>query len=186
MCTKGKDYANERRRMAIAPPAFPPSTWTNQLLPLYHGTLDIHVLSILTRVHVHQGRAHADFGQGFYTTTVERQAYAWAWQLSQRAPGTLPAVIRFDVDRNRLAALQCIGFVRGSFDADDFWSLIFHCRRGGGTHARTTNDGWYDVAIGPVATSWRRRLTIHDADQVSFHTSRAAMLLNNSNPRRMQ
>src|SRR6266487_482862 len=65
-----------------------------------------------------------------------------------------------------LAALQCVWFVRGSFDADDFWSLVFHCRTGGGKHARTTNYGWYDVAIGPAAASWRQRLTIHDADQV--------------------
>jgi len=172
--------------MAIAPLTFTPSAWTNQLLSLYHGTLDIHVPSILAGINVHQGRAHTDFGQGFYTTTVERQAHAWAWQLPQRAPGTLPAVIRFDVARDRLAALQCVWFVRGSFDADDFWSLIFHCRTGGGNHARTTNQGWYDVAIGPVAASWRQRLTIHDADQVSFHTSRAATLLNSSNPRRMR
>lgn len=83
--------------MAIAPLTFTPSAWTNQLLSLYHGTLDMHVPSILAGINVHQGRAHTDFGQGFYTTTVERQAHAWAWQLSQRAPGTLPAVIRFDV-----------------------------------------------------------------------------------------
>jgi hypothetical protein len=54
---------------------------------------------------MHHSRTHIDFGRGFYTTTVERQAYAWAWQLSQRALGTLPAVIRFDVNRDRLAAL---------------------------------------------------------------------------------
>ena len=172
--------------MAIAPPSFTPSIWTNQLLPLYHGTLDIHVPSILAGVNVHQGRAHTDFGQGFYTTTIERQAHAWAWQLSQRSPGTLPAVMRFDVDRDSLAALQCVWFVRGSFDADDFWSLIFHCRTGGADHARTTNQGWYDVAIGPVAATWRQRLTIYDADQVSFHTNRTATLLDNSNPRRIR
>ena len=91
--------------------------------------------------------------------------------------------MRFDVDRDSLAALQCVWFVRGSFDADDFWSLVFHCRAGEGHHARATNQGWYDVAIGPVAASWRQRLTIYDADQVSFHTGRAATLLNNSNPR---
>jgi hypothetical protein len=91
--------------MAIAPPALTPSTWTNPLLPLYHGTLDVHVPSILAEVNMHHSRTHTDFGRGFYTTTVERQAYAWAWQLSQRALGTLPAVIRFDVNRDRLAAL---------------------------------------------------------------------------------
>jgi hypothetical protein len=45
------------------------------------------------------------------------------------------------------------------------------------------NGGWYDVVIGPVAASWRTRLTIYDADQISFHTPGAAALLNASNPR---
>ena len=169
--------------MATVPPLFIPSRWTNQNLTLYHGTVDVHVPSILAGVNVYQGRAHTDFGRGFYTTTVERQAQAWAWQLSQRSPGTLPATMRFEVDRDHLTDLQCLWFVRGSFDADAFWSFVFHCRTGVGNHARATHQGWYDVVIGPVAASWRQRLTIYDADQVSFHTVRAAHLLNNSTPR---
>jgi hypothetical protein len=169
--------------MATASPSFTPHNWTNQHLTLYHGTLDVHVQSILAGINVNQGRAHTDFGKGFYTTTVERQARAWAWQLSQRSSGTLPAVVRFDVDRDSLAAFECVWFVRGNFDADDFWSLIFHCRTGRSNHGRATNQGWYDVAIGPVAASWRQRLTIYDADQISFHTVRAANLLHSSNPR---
>jgi hypothetical protein len=171
--------------MATAPTAFAPINWTNQGLTLYHGTLDIHVQSIFSRVDVNNGRAHTDFGKGFYTTTVERQARAWAWQSSQRSGGALPAVIRFDVDRDSLAALQCLWFVRGGFDAEDFWSLIFHCRTGGSKYSRGTNQGWYDVVIGPVAASWRQRLAIYDADQISFHTDSAVNLLINSNPRRI-
>ena len=95
--------------MAIVPPSLPPSPWTNQLLSLYHGTLDMHVPSILAGVNVHHGRAHTDFGQGFYTTTVKRQAQAWAWQLSQRIPGTLPAVIRFNIDRDHLERCSAYG-----------------------------------------------------------------------------
>jgi uncharacterized protein DUF3990 len=171
--------------MATASSSFTPSNWTNQLLTLYHGTLDTHVPSILTAVNLNHGRAHTDFGKGFYTTTIEMQARAWAWQLSQRSPGSLPAVIRFDVDRDSLATLACLWFVRGSFNADDFWSLVYHCRRGGGSHARGTNQGWYDVVIGPVAASWRQRLSIYDADQISFHTPGAENLLNSSNRRRV-
>src|SRR6266545_2112421 len=117
--------------MVAIPPTFSPSSWTNQLLTLYHGTVDAYVQSILGGVNISQGRSHTDFGQGFYTTTIERQALSWAWQLSQRLPRTLPAVIRFDVSRDDLADLECLWFVRGSFDADDFWSLVFHCRTGG-------------------------------------------------------
>jgi hypothetical protein len=153
-----------------------PSNWQNQELTLYHGTLDRHVQSILKGVQINQGRASTDLGQGFYTTTLLRQAWSWAWQLSQRQGGQ-PAVVWFQVDRDALADLDSIWFVRGNFDADDFWSLVWHCRRGSPNHGRP---GWYDVAIGPVASSWRQRQTIYDADQVSFHTQKAADLLDNS------
>jgi hypothetical protein len=171
--------------MATSPLSLTPAPWTNQYLTLYNGTLDIYVSSILAGVKVSKGRSHTDFGMGFYTTTVERQAQSWAWQLSQHTSGTLPAVIRFDVNRDDLAALQCLGFVRGSFDADDFWSIIFHCRTGSPNHSRPMNSGWYDVVFGPVAASWQQRLTIYDADQISFHTPAGETLLNNSNPRKV-
>lgn len=170
---------------AVSPPSTP-SIWTNHPLALYHGTVDRYVSSILSGIDVRKGRAHTDFGQGFYTTTVERQALSWAWQLSRRLPGTLPAVIRFDVNRGDLADLESLWFVRGNFDAHDFWSLVFHCRTGGGPHGRVGIQDWYDVVIGPVAASWRQRQTIYDADQVSFHTVKAANLLNASNPRKIR
>jgi hypothetical protein len=159
--------------------------WTNQKASLYHGTLDIYVHLILGGIKVNKGRKYTDFGRGFYTTTVQRQAESWAWQLSQLRVGTLPAVICFDVDRDELAKLDCLCFVRGSFDADDFWSFILHCRSGGTDHGRAILD-WYDVVIGPVAAIWTQRLAIYDADQISFHTDKAADLLNKSNPRRVK
>lgn len=39
-----------------------------------------------------------------------------------------------------------------------------------------------DMVAGPVASSWRQRLLHADVDQISFHTSTAADLLDNSNP----
>ena len=72
-------------------PSLTPISWTNQPLRVYHGTVDIHAGSVLSRVDPSQGRPTTDFGQGFYTTTVLRQAEAWAWQLTQRAAGLLQA-----------------------------------------------------------------------------------------------
>lgn len=160
-----------------------PKRWSNQNLLLYHGTLDIHVSSILSAISLSAGRTHTDFGQGFYTTTVLRQAEAWAWTLSQRKPGTKPAVIRFTLKRDDLAVLETLYFVRGSFDADDFWSLIFHCRYGRTPHGRKRGSAAYDVVVGPVAASWQQRLAIFDADQISFHTLKAIGLLNKSKKR---
>lgn len=152
-----------------------PPQWSNGDLTLYHGTLAQHAQSILNnRVNLAKGKPGADFGRGFYTTTVRRQAESWAWQLSVRNPSDRPAVLSFRVKRVELGWLDNLWFVRGSFDAVDFWSLVFHCRSGG-DHLQP---GWYDVVIGPVAAFWRQRLVIYDADQVSFHTQRAADLLN--------
>jgi hypothetical protein len=57
------------------------------------------------------------------------------------------------------------------------WSLVCYCRTGGVAHGRIPKGGWYDIVVGPVAASWRKRLSIQDADQVSFHTPAAASLL---------
>ncbi|HZU36124.1 MAG TPA: DUF3990 domain-containing protein, partial [Gemmataceae bacterium] len=60
-----------------------PPNWMNQSIALFHGTLDTHANAILSKgVNTALGRRHTDFGQGFYTTTVEQQARSWAWQLS--------------------------------------------------------------------------------------------------------
>lgn len=171
--------------MVAVPPGSAPSPWANPRLILYHGTVDTEARSILSGVQISKGRANTDFGRGFYTTTAERQALAWGWALSQRRPGTQPAVIRFDVDRDDLLQFECLPFVRGSFDADDFWSLVFHCRSTGADHSRQGTHRWYDLVVGPVAASWRQRLALYDTDQISFHTDSVANLLNRSNPRRI-
>jgi hypothetical protein len=169
----------------IQPAPFTPQLWSNQPLILYHGTLDIHVFSILRGVDVSDGRNDTDFGRGFYATTVERQAHSWALRKAARRSGARPAVVRFVVGRSELAQLDSLWFVRGAFDAEDFWSLVFHCRNGGRGHLRKNRRGWYDVVVGPATASWEQRLTLVDVDQVSFHTKRAAQLLDRSQPERI-
>jgi len=167
-----------------------PRRWGNQHITLYHGTLDIHTASIMKGVDLRYAREDTDFGKGFYTTTLNRQALRWAWQLSGQVDGTKPAIIQFEVNRDELASLDIICFVRGDFEADDFWSLVFHCRTDQDHHGRGKADGWYDLAIGPVAARWKHRVAFSrangsdfDADQVSFHTPRAVKLLNQSQPK---
>ena len=106
--------------MARKPLIATPRGWSNQTAALYHGTIDGHLPAILAGVDVTKGRRYTDFGRGFYCTTLERQARTWAWELSRQRPGSYPAVVRFDVDRNALAALEALCFVRGSYDAEDF------------------------------------------------------------------
>lgn len=165
--------------MSISPVFVPPPFWTNQPVRLYHGTIDPHARTISSSgVRISFGRVGADFGPGFYTTTIERQARSWAWQLAGHHRGTA-RIVYADVDREALTRLDCLAFVRGDFDADDFWSLVVHCRRGGTDHARLlAGKRRYDMVIGPVAAIWRQRLLIAGADQISFHTSAAEAVLN--------
>jgi hypothetical protein len=90
--------------------------------------------------------ADTDFGRGFYTTTLERQARQWAWnrfyKLQKGDPKTknYPVVLRFRVRRYSvsktspaldcgLADLESLAFVIGDYNNDDFWSLVQHCRQ---------------------------------------------------------
>jgi hypothetical protein len=157
----------------------PSPPWTNQPVRLYHGTTTAHAFAITTSgVRVSASRTRIDFGQGFYTTTVQRQAQAWAWQLTD-GRAAKPAVVYADVDRDVLAGLDCLWFVRGDFQAEDFWSFVVHCRTYGTDHARlTAGKSRYDVVIGPVTAMWKQRTPMPDSDQISFHTSAAEAVLN--------
>jgi Protein of unknown function (DUF3990) len=140
-----------------------------------------------------------DFGRGFYTTTVERQAKQWAWRRfldwqkqNRRATGNEPVVMRFQMRRysltkKRLAIhergiddLLTLAFVHGDYGNDDYWSLVQHCRASTtakiNDHRRAPNR-WYDVVIGPVAAFWTQRVAMPDADQVSFHTKSGIQIL---------
>lgn len=165
--------------LTLAPFAAPPG-WRNQPLTLYHGTLAAHVTDLLKGVRVQTGRALVDFGRGFYTTTVLHQAQTWAIQRALLQPGMQSAVLGLELDREQLARLNCLWFVLGDREADDFWSLVYHCRGGGQAHLRKTKLGWYDAVVGPVTADWRQKLLLADTDQISFHTPRAERLLNQS------
>lgn len=145
-----------------------------------------------TGIDLAQCRVDTDFGRGFYTTTIRRQAEQWAWdRLRQGRPawrrGNQAVVLRFRVSRARLGRLRSLQFVLGDFHNEDFWSLVQHCRRSvpavqGRSEVihdhRCPRFGWYDVVTGPVAAFWRQRVAMADADQVSFHTPKAVQILN--------
>jgi hypothetical protein len=104
---------------------FPPPPWTHAAIRLYHGTVlgDAEEL-VAAGVDVRRGRTRTDFGAGFYTTTLERQAKGWAHQRTRGARAEQAAVVAFDIDREQFGKLATLPFVRGDFDAEDFWSLV--------------------------------------------------------------
>ena len=127
-------------------------------------------------------KPHRDFGLGFYTTTSKRQAEAWAYEMVavvNAGGGTgKPGVVEFIMKRGDLAGLDSLSFVQGDFGADDFWSLVFHCRSSYHGYHKPDGDDWYDLVVGPVAGFWRQRVALQGYDQTSFHTDNSVKLLN--------
>lgn len=159
--------------------------WFNPPLRAYHGT-DTDALGVpygasLTRrtmiaftPNLALCRPFTDFAQGFYLTTRLHQAREWANAKVLRTPApTTAVVLEFRLDRDQLAALEAICFVR---ETSDFWNFVHDCRGGFLSHGRTYPRGPYDLVYGPV-TLWPQRLTISNCDQVSFHTTSALTLL---------
>jgi hypothetical protein len=170
----------------------PAPSWSARqpLITLWHGCTAADEKAISSAgVDPTHGRPATDFGRGFYTTTIKRQARQWAWMryyellTSHKLGNIQPVVLRFVVDRHKLATLRVISFGVGSYGNNDFWSLVQHCRQSTATsindHLGPVHDSghWYDIACGPVAAFWKQRSAMHDADQISFHTPDAATLL---------
>src|SRR6266404_5193301 len=145
-----------------------------------------------------------DFGRGFYTTTLQRQAQQWAWnrfyrqKANPQRTGNQPVILRFRVRRyslvkaksvldRGLAKLKNLAFVIPDYMNDDFWSLVQHCRRSvpedksRGIKEVVHNhkkppSGWYELVSGPVAAFWEQRIAMDDGDQFSFHESGVRLL----------
>jgi hypothetical protein len=166
--------------MTGPPIVYPPPAWSNQDIVLYHGTVDSYAAAIVAGVRVSLGKPRTDFGPGFYTTTVISQAHTWAAEIAATRPSTSAAVIEITVLREALASLETLAFVRGHKDADDFWSFVHYCRKGATDHGRPNYPHYFDIVYGPVASKWNQRLIIADADQISFHTTKAEIVLNKS------
>jgi hypothetical protein len=167
-------------------PASPMSTeselslkdWDNGELVLYHGTDSGSADSIRKGIDLTVCREGRDFGRGFYTTSSFQQAEAWAKEKTtfrrRYSPGIYPVVLSFMADRDHLAGLESLWFVRGT--SDDYWSFVKHCRSADETkHGRSD---CYDVVAGPVSRSNQfGRSVLADSDQVSFHTRTALEVL---------
>jgi hypothetical protein len=149
---------------------------------------------------------NTDFGRGFYTTTLERQAEHWAvgrlrdWQ--KKFPGLPNRAVKMRFRMRRFAPAKskstkiavhergmdkfsALAFVVGDFHYEDYWSLVQHCRQSvpGAMrdHCRPPGHpggGWYDLVSGPVAAFWDQRVAMDDSDQFSFHTKAGIDVLN--------
>lgn len=155
--------------------------WGNPPFRLYHGTLEANARSIVSvGVSVARGRPGTDFGPGFYTTSDPEVAREWAWRLESKRHRRRTAVVAADLDRDSLASLSWLSFVRGDEDADDFWRFVASCRRGALHHGRSAPTPLYDAVMGPVVAILNQRVCVVDTDQISFHTPAAQAVLNSA------
>ncbi len=163
--------------------------WRNQRLKVYHGCDDVAATGIVPvpggahGISLAHGSPTSDFGQGFYTTTNMHQAEQWAnrrYHMGRGRGAKSAAVVEFGIDRDAMAAMEHMAFVREDFAPNsDYWQLVAYCR-GGRDHARTgAGAGYYDVVYGPVSL-YPQFLVIADADQISFHTGKALGVLTNA------
>jgi hypothetical protein len=189
----------------MSPILNPAPPWRPDLsdyIVLYHGCTAFDKNRIEANgIDVNVCRVDTDFGRGFYTTTIERQARHWAWDryykwladpASVGKTGNQPVVLRFRVRRytrvgsrkfldRGIDKLSSLHFVVGDYDSGDFWGLVQHCRRSTLTAIhdhRRPSGGWYDLVTGPVAAFWQQRVAMLSADQLSFHTVAGQSILN--------
>jgi hypothetical protein len=185
----------------IIPVAFKAPAWNpdhHEYTILWHGCTAFDKDNIEKGIDLAHCAVDTDFGRGFYTTTLERQARQWAWDRyydwQSRHPtitGNFPVVLRFRVRRftkpsstlvheKGLDELLSMSFVRGDYHNEEFWSLVQHCRMSVPAepakgilevvnHHQRPGTGWYQMVSGPVAAFWKQRNAMSDSDQFSFH-----------------
>jgi hypothetical protein len=151
--------------------------WTNSPARVFHGTTLSNAKNIIKNdPDPTRGRAAADFGQGFYVTSVLHQAQQWANLKVRNLPPHLSdkaAVVEFDMNRDVAGQLgDHLTFVVADSAFHDF--VLFN-RLGSATHGRGQK-GQYDLVYGPVA-AFPQTLTYANCDQICFLSQRAVQAL---------
>lgn len=116
-------------------------------MKLYHGSNQP-----IEKIDLYRGKKFKDFGQGFYTTHLEKQALEWSRTVTNRFGGA-PSVTEYEFD---LEAAIAAGLNVKIFDvADREWALFVMANR---DRSREEYRHDYDIVIGPVADDDMARL----------------------------
>ncbi len=116
-------------------------------MKLYHGSN-----RSIEQIDLSKGRKFKDFGQGFYTTHLKRQAEEWSRTVTNRFGGT-PTVMEYDFDLNKAKEA---GLNIKIFEVPDReWALFVMANRDR-KGPEFSHD--YDIVIGPVADDDMARL----------------------------
>jgi len=115
---------------------------------LYHGTLSIHLHSILEfGIDISKGKVSVDFGQGFYLTNDFSQAEKWAKGLAETyskkmGKKFIPVVLKYEVNESKMNQLLNVKEFRTS---DEEWARFVVDSR------LLQSPEEYDLVIGPLA-----------------------------------
>ena len=151
-------------------------------MKLYHGST-----VAVRKPSLRPGRSNADFGKGFYTTSVLEQAVRWAHIKREREDAERAVVSVYEFDETQLDNADWK--IRRFIGADELWLLFV-------THCRKSRPHDYDLIQGPVANDkvfttvnlYESGVLSAEAailqlkayktyDQLSFHTPRAISTL---------
>src|SRR5579883_1697629 len=138
----------------------------SEYVTLWHGCTAFDKASIEKGIDRSKCAVATDFGQGFYTTTLERQARQWAWNrfyqwriANPQGTGNQAVVLQFRLRRYRLGRrtaprfrgldeLKSLHFALGDYNNEDYWSMVQHCRQSTPNSIkdhRRGRAGWYDM-----------------------------------------
>ena len=104
---------------------------------LYHGST-----VVVRKPSLRPGRPNADFGKGFYTTSVMEQAVRWAHIKREREKAERAVVSVYEFDETLLDSLDLN--IRLFTGADEPWLYFV-------TDCRKSRPHEYDLVQGPVA-----------------------------------
>lgn len=139
-------------------------------MKLYHGSNQP-----IEQIDLSKDRRYKDFGRGFYTTHLRRQAEFWAGRIAERYGGE-PAVTEFEFDLQ--SALEAGLNVKVFDKPDKEWALFVMANR-----SRTQDFVHeYDIVIGPVADDRMARLFgLYDMDIIDLDAVVAGLVYKDLN-----
>jgi hypothetical protein len=167
--------------------------WTNRPFTVYHGTVgpwaDAIAQTQPNAIDLTKCSHDTDFGRGFYVTRIAEHAILHANQRYDdlhdefvRATSAstsksvfdpeCAAMIEFEVELDRLGALETLAFVQ---PIPDWLDLVRHCRQGNQNH-KMSPDSYYHVVYGPMFAPTDNS-AIPDREQISFHSPLATATL---------
>ena len=113
---------------------------------LYHGSY-----AYFEKIDLNKGRKFKDFGQGFYTTKIEKQARQWAQNMSARFGSEFGFVSIYHCDESLFKSLQYLHFDKPT---EEWAYFIMNNRNNEFTDFETQINNLrnqFDIVEGPVA-----------------------------------